>query len=267
MNKKVHFNFGRSVNRRTILRGTGVSLALPWLGAMNPAFASETESAAPKRFVAMTLGLGLHGPNLNPATAGKNYQPSRYLNSIDDIRNKFTVISGSSHPGVGGGHRAEASILTANPAGSSGRSKNTISIDQLLSKHLGGHTRFPSLVLGSSGSSSPCYTENGSMIPAISSPSKLFEQLFVDDSDAERIRNAKRVNEGRSIMDLVTEDAKRLKRDLGTGDQQRLDSYFSSVRDLEKRMAASAAWANRPKPKIDAQQPVDIGDSSDFIGR
>ena len=267
MNKKINFNSGRSVNRRTILRGTGVSLALPWLGAMNPAFAKESDSATPKRFVAMTLGLGLHGPNLNPAQSGTDYQPSRYLKSIDDMREKFTVISGSSHPGVGGGHRAEASILTANPVGSSGRSKNTISIDQLLAKHLGGHTRFPSLVLGSSGSSSPCYTENGSMIPAISSPSKLFEQLFVDDSPAERTRNAERVNEGRSIMDLVTEDAKRLKRDLGTGDQQRLDSYFSSVRDLEKRMAASAAWANRPKPKVDAKKPIDIGDSRDFIGR
>ncbi len=249
------------------MRGTGVSLALPWLGAMTPAFATQSEQKRPKRFVAMTLGLGLHGPNLNPIEKGKNYKPSRYLKSIDDLREKFSIISGTSHPGVGGGHRAEASILTANPVGSSGRSKNTISIDQLMAKHLGGHTRFPSLVLSSRGSNSPSYTENGAMVPAQSSPSKLFEQLFVNDSAEEREQHAVRVREGRSIMDLVNDDAKRLQKELGVGDQQRLDSYFSSVRDLEKRMAASEAWAKRPKPKVGVKKPIDIGNSSDFIGR
>lgn len=68
-------------------------------------------------------------------------------------------------------------------------------------------------------------------------------------------------------MDLVNEDAKRLQRELGSGDQERLDAYFSSVRDLEKRMAASEAWAKRPKPKVKAQKPVDIRNSSDFIGQ
>ncbi|MFK7766143.1 MAG: DUF1552 domain-containing protein [Mariniblastus sp.] len=265
--RSVNFNFRKCVNRRTILRGTGVSLALPWLGAMQPAFATESEQKRPKRFVAMTLGLGLHSPNLNPTETGRGYKPSRYLKAIDDIRDKFSVISGVSHPGVGGGHRAEASILTANPAGSSGRAKNSISVDQLLAKHLGSQTRFPSLVLSSAGSSSPSYTENGSMVPAESSPSKLFERLFVNDSEAEREQHALRVREGRSIMDLVNDDAKRFQKKLGKGDQQRLDAYFSSVRDLEKRMAASEAWASRPKPKVDVGKPIDILDSRDFIGQ
>ncbi len=171
--KSVQFNFRKSIDRRTILRGAGVSLSLPLIGAMNPAFTSEDSSAPPKRFVAMTLGLGLHADNLNPQEAGKNYKPSRYLKAVDDIREKFTVISGSSHPGVGGGHRAEASILTANPVGSSGRAKNSVSIDQYLAKYLGGETRIPSLVLGSSGNDSPAYTENGAMVPALSSPSRV----------------------------------------------------------------------------------------------
>ncbi len=267
MDKSVHFNFRKSVNRRTILRGTGVSLTLPWLGAMTPAFAREDEQQPPKRFVAMTLGLGLHAPNLNPEQAGRDYQPSRYLKAVDDLREKFTVISGSSHPGVGGGHRAEASILTANPVGSSGRAKNTISIDQYLAKYLGNATRFPSLVLSSAGSNSPAYTENGAMVPAEDSPSRLFERLFVNDSPREREQHAQSVREGRSIMDLVNEDARQLQRELGRGDQQRLDAYFTSVRDLEKRMAASEEWAQRPKPKVEVQKPVDIGNSNDFIGR
>ena len=267
MNKNVQFNFQKSIDRRTILRGTGVSMAVPFLGAMTPAMADESQRQTPKRFVAMTLGLGLHAPNLNPDEAGPNYKPSRYLRAIDDLREKFTVISGSSHPGVGGGHRAEASILTANPVGSSGRAKNTISVDQYMAKHLGGQTRFPSLVLSSSGSNSPSYTENGAMIPAQDSPSRLFQRLFINDSIKEREQHAQRVRQGRSIMDLVHEDAKKLQRELGKGDQQRLDSYFDSVRDLEKRMAASEAWAKRPKPKVNAKRPIDIGNSNDFVGR
>ena len=265
--KSVQFNFRKSIDRRTILRGAGVSLSLPLIGAMNPAFTSEDSSAPPKRFVAMTLGLGLHADNLNPQEAGKNYKPSRYLKAVDDIREKFTVISGSSHPGVGGGHRAEASILTANPVGSSGRAKNSVSIDQYLAKYLGGETRIPSLVLGSSGNDSPAYTENGAMVPALSSPSRLFEQLFVTNSKQERIKQAARVREGRSIMDLVNEDAKRLQRELGNGDNDRLDQYFTSVRDLEKRMAASEEWAKKPKPIVSVKKPVDVGNSKDFIGR
>jgi hypothetical protein len=151
--------------------------------------------------------------------------------------------------------------------GSSGQSKNTISLDQYLSKHLGGYTRFPSLVLSSRGSNSPCYTENGSMIPALDSPSKLFTRLFVDDSPAEQAKQSQRLRQGRSIMDLVNEDAKRLSRELGTGDRDRLDSYFSSVRDLEHRLAESEAWAHRPKPKISVPKPVDIRNPNDFVGQ
>ena len=262
----MHFNFQRQLSRRTLLRGAGVAMAVPWLNAMRPAFAAA-EDQTPRRFVAMTLGLGLHAPNLNPQQPGKDYQPSRYLEPIQNLREKFTVVSGSSHPGVTGGHRAEASLLTANPGGASGRSKNSISIEQLMAKHLGNATRFPSLVLSSRGSNSPAYTENGSMIPAEDSPARLFTQLFIEDSAEERKRQQQRVQQGRSIMDLVQGDAKRLQRELGAGDRDRLDAYFSSVRDLELRMAESEAWARRPKPKVSVPKPVDIGNPNDFVGR
>jgi hypothetical protein len=129
------------LDRRTVLKGAGVVMSLPWLSAMQKAVASESTESAPQRFVAMTLGLGLVADNLNPVDAGRNYKPSRYLAKIDDLRDSFTVISGTSHPGVTGGHRAEASLLTANPVGSSGKAKNTISVEQLMAKHLGGQTR------------------------------------------------------------------------------------------------------------------------------
>ena len=263
------------LDRRTVLQGAGVSMALPLLSAMRPAFAADvagqTEAGqgetSPPRFVAMTLGLGLVAENLNPTEPGRDYRPSRYLQPIDDLRDRFTVVSGSSHPGVTGGHRAEASLLTANPVGSSGKAKNTISIDQLMAKHRGQSTRFPSLVVSNGGSNSPSYTDSGSMIPAESSPARLFTQMFIDDKPAERLANGRNLAQGRSIMDLVGEDAKRLSQSLGRGDRERLDAYFTSVRDLEQRLAANQAWADRPKPKVDAARPVDISNSNDFVGR
>lgn len=266
MLKPVSFNFGERLSRRTLLRGAGVALSIPWLSAMQSALGAGGPPV-PRRFVAMTLGLGLLPENLFPHESGRGYAPSPYLEPLTDLREQMTLISGSSHPGVTGGHRAEASILTANPMGSSGRARNTVSLDQYLAKHLGDQTRFPSLVVSSSGSNSPSYTENGAMIPAEDSPSRLFTRLFVDDSPKDRERQAQRVQHGRSIMDLVGDDARRLSRQLGPGDRDRLDSYFTSVRELEQRLAESEAWAHRPKPKVNVPKPVDIGNSNDFVGR
>jgi hypothetical protein len=137
----------------------------------------------------------------------------------------------------------------------------------LLAKHLGHHTRFPSLVLGLSGGNSPSYTENGSMIPAEDSPARLYTQLFVNDSPADRARQIHRAREGQSIMDLVAEDARSLQRQLGAGDRDRLDAYFTSVRELERRLVESEAWSNRPKPQVDITKPIDIGNPNDFVGR
>jgi hypothetical protein len=259
-------NYGQGkLTRRTVLCGAGVTMALPYLNATSSAAVKGAKS--PRRFVSMSLGLGMLSANLNPKEAGSNYKPSPYLKALMDIRKKFTVISGSSHPGVTGGHRAEASILSANAEAGSGRGKNSISIDQYLAAHKGGDTRFPSLVLGSRGTNSPSYTASGSMIPSQTSPSRLFAQLFINDSPDERKRQIHRAREGRSVLDLVNKDAKRLKGELSAGDKQRLDTYFNSVRDLEKRLAESEAWINRPKPKVTDKKPVDVGNPNAFIAR
>jgi len=215
----------------------------------------------------MTLGLGLLAENLNPEKVGEIYEPSRYLKPIQDIRDKFTVISGCSHPGVTGGHRAEASLLTANPAAGSGLARNTISLDQYMAKFLGDKTRFPSLVLASSGNNSPSYTDSGAMIPAENSPSQLFAKMFINETPQEQAAHADRVRHGRTIMDLLVDDTKSLTRTLGAGDRERLDAYLTSVRDLEKRMAESEKWAKLPKPTVDVAKPVDVRNGADFIGQ
>ena len=261
-----HNGSGRFLPRRTLLRGSGVAMGLPYLTSMTPAHAAQS-SQPPRRFVAFTLGLGLLAENLYPQQTGRDYEPSRYMKALQPVRDDVTVISGCSHPGVSGGHRAEASILTASPMGASGGSRNTISIDQLLAKHLGGTTRFPSLTLSVEGSTSPCYTESGAMIPPIDDASDLFELLFVDGSKAERQRRAADVARGRSIMDLVSEDAKSLAGQLGPGDRDRLDAYFTSVRELEKRMQMSESWATKPKPRVDVPGVEKVRDRADFVAK
>lgn len=260
----------RSLNRRAVLRGTGVSMALPWLSAMNASVSGgdpTVVSERPRRFVAMTFGLGLVPDNLFPKDAGIDYEPTRYMQPLQGVRDKLTVVSGVSHPGVTGGHRAEASILTATAMGTSGRSSNSISVDQYLAKHLGDATRFPSLVLATDGSNSPCYTESGAMIPPMTSPRDVFDMLFVDGSVQHRRAQAERVKQGRSIMDLVAEDVRSLQGTLGAGDRNRLDAYFTSVRELEQRMKKSQQWAMRPKPKVSSNRLHNVADPNNMVGR
>ncbi|MEZ5384016.1 MAG: DUF1552 domain-containing protein [Prosthecobacter sp.] len=256
--KNVHFNFGAHVSRRAVLRGAGISLGLPLLEAMTPAFAAVKDSKQAKRFVGVSMALGLHNPNLVPQGAGRDYKPSRYLKSLQDLREEFTVVSGSSHPGVSGGHTAEGSIFSACPNSRGATSRNTISLDQLMARQLGHETRFPSLVLNTGSQTSPSYTENGSMIPAENNAMRLFTRLFVNDSPAEQERQAELIRSGRSVMDVVGAEAKLLQRELGAGDRDKLDSWFTSVRDLEKRLALNETWTHKPKPKVPLQPPTKI---------
>lgn len=265
--KRVYFNFSKSLSRRTFLKGAGASMALPWLEAMTPAFASSIAHQPPRRFVAVTLALGLHGPNLNPKEPGRNYTPSLYLSEVKDLLGDMTIVTGSSHPGVNGGHQAEGSILTAAPYSRNAAFRNSISLDQYMAKHQGHHTRFPSLVLDINGTTSASYTESGSMIPAEESPSKVFNQLFIPDTPEEKARQVERLKQGRSIMDVVSADVKRVERKLSSGDRQKMDQYFTSVRNLEKRLGEAQEWALRPKPRVNRKTPVDIESRDAIIDR
>ena len=256
--KNVHFNFGKKLSRRAALRNAGIAVGLPMLDAMVPAFAASGTPPKAKRFVGFSLSLGLHGPHFVPETAGTKYKPSPYLKSLQDLRDDFTIVSGSSHPGVSGGHTAEGSIYSACPNQQGGAVRNTISLDQLMAKHLGHETRYPSMVLSTGSESSPSYTENGSMIPALENPMTLFAKLFVDDSAKEQDRQVELIRSGRSIMDIVGEEAKSLQRELGYGDKEKLDAWLTGVRELEQRLEANEEWVKAPKPKVDAKAPKDV---------
>jgi hypothetical protein len=164
------------------------------------------------------------------------------------------------------GHTSEMTWLTSAKHPGLAGFKNTISIDQLIAEQIGSQTRFPSLILGT-GSDSLSWSASGVPLPAESSPSKAFQQLFVDGTPAEIAAQVRGLKRGRSILDTVTGQAKKLHGELGKRDQEKLDEYFSAVRDLEGRLVQNEAWAQKPKPKIDAKPPTDIQSRTDAIGK
>jgi hypothetical protein len=259
------------IPRRTLLKNAGIALALPWLDAMQPRLAtarSTTASAPPQRLVTICTSLGIHAPFLFPQSAGRDYESTPYLDLLNDHRSDFTLFSGLSHPDQSGadGHSSEQTWLTSARHPGLGGFRNTISIDQLIAESIGVDTRHPSLVLGTN-NSSQSYTRSGIMIPAESRPSVVFARLFLDGKPEDVAAGMQRIADGRSIMDTVGEQARRLEGRVSSGDREKLDEYFQSVREMEQRLARSAEWSKQPKPAIDAAQPQDIADEKDLIGR
>lgn len=258
------------LSRRTFLRGTGVSLALPFLDAMwgRKALAAA-ETVPPKRLVTICASLGIYGPDFFPAESGEAYMPTPYLKMIEAHRKDFTVFSNVCHPDQNGrdGHASEMTWLTGARHPGLGGFRNTISLDQFIAEKIGFETRYPSLQFNTGGGGSQSYTRSGVMIPAESRPSKVFAKLFLDGSKYEVEQQMRKLHEGRSIMDTVGEEAKRLQGRFGSADRDKLDEYFTSVREMEQRLQKAEAWVQKPKPKVDAQPPEDIKDEKDLIGR
>lgn len=256
------------ISRRAFLRGTGVALALPFLDAMWPLRAGATEAAIPKRLVAVCTTLGIYGPALYPKETGREYTSTPYLDLMREHRNEFTVFSGLSHPDQAGadGHSSEMTWLTAARHPGLGGFRNTMSLDQFVAEKMGVETRYPSLIMGTS-NSSQSYTRSGVMIPAEARPSQIFAKLFIEGSAWEVEQQMHNLQEGRSIMDAVNEEAKRFSARVGAADRDKLDEYFTSVREMEQRLAKTEDWAKKPKPKVDAKQPEDIKNEADLIGR
>ncbi len=253
-------------SRRTFLRGAGVTLALPLLEAMTP-LRAQAAAAPPRRMICINTTLGLHTPNLFPTAAGKDYALTPYLEPLAEFRRDFTVFSGLSHPEVDGGHPAELCYLTSAPHPRADNFKNTISLDQYAIEKLVPDTRFGSLTLASSSSRGLSFTRSGVPIPADERPSRVFRNMFVDGTTNEVNAQVQRLKQGQSIMDTVLEEAKDFQRGLGKPDREKLDEYFTSVRDVEVRMVKAQDWARRPKPKVDAKPPVDIASSVEVPAR
>ncbi len=251
--------------RRRFLRAAGVTLALPMLDSSIRA--DSAKEPPPRRFFGICNNLGLLPEQFFPAAAGKNYKLSPYLERMKDYRNDFTVMSGVSHPEVDGGHPADNCFLTAAPHPSSGGFRNTISLDQYIAERIGSKTRFPSLTFGvnTNGARSLSWTGSGVLIPCEEKPSAVFRRMFVQGNAAEVKAQLNQLDQGRSILDAVAGQASALERNLPGRDKQRLDQYFTSLRDLESRLQQARAWELKPKPKAPAAAPTDCTAPKEYM--
>ena len=263
-----HVFTGRSLSRRKFLRGAGILLSLPLLDAMTPAFAAvrkvasaaSTPGGKPRRMLGICNNLGLLPDQFFPKEAGRDYTLSPYLENLKAHRDNFTVFSGVSHPDVDGGHPADNCFLTAAPHPGSAGFKNTISLDQYIGERIGHLTRFPSLTLGvnvQQGQRSLSWTGSGVLIPCEEKAADVFARMFLQGTKAETEAQVRKLETGRSILDAVAGQAKDLQRHVGARDRDRLDQYFTSVRDLEQRLQMSREWERQPKPKVSASVPLD----------
>jgi hypothetical protein len=263
----------RPLSRRHFLRGAGVALALPALDVMLAPFARAASAssalapgAKPRRFLGICNNLGVLGDQFFPTGTGRGYQASPYLGHLQEHRERFTVFSGVSHPNVDGGHPADICFLTAAPHPGSSSFRNTLSLDQHIAEHIGTLTRFPSLTLAvNTRVRSLSWTGTGVAIPPEDKAAEVFRQLFLQGSADQVAAQVRRLDTGRSILDTVAGQAKQIQRAATARDRERLDQYFTSVRDLEQRLQAARDWEQRPKPAVTVAPPIDPANPSAYM--
>ena len=249
------------MNRRHFLRSAGVTLTLPVLESL------AGDAKPVRRMVCICAPLGMHAEFFFPEQSGRDFALSPYLEPMKELRKDFTVISGLSHPGVGSSHDSIYSFLTAarHPENRAGF-RNSISLDQFAAEKIGTLTRFPSLSLTSEGFSLS-WTSSGAMVPADGWPATVFAKMFLEGRPDEVQAQSRRLADGLSILDTVREQAKRLQPKLGARDREKVDEYFTSVRELEQRMGAANEWSKKPKPRVDVKPLQNNMVSADLIGK
>ena len=246
------------VNRRTFLKGSGGALMLlPFLEVD----AAKSNNKIPKRMVAAGTFYGLMPHLFFPKTTGNNYQIPRLLKPIENLRNDFTVFNGLDH-GVSGGHEATKYFLSGIPLANIKNFKEAnISVDQKAAQFVGSATRFPSLVLGCKTGISNyiSWTKHGSQIRPISDLEQLYNLLFTAPNAKAKKQIHSNMTKRESVLDLVRDQAKAFSKDLGKSDQEKIDQYFTSVRELENKVEQSRIWLNKPKPSTDYKLPRNTG--------
>jgi hypothetical protein len=261
------------ISRRTVLRGLGVAMSLPWLEAMGPlrAWADQPQpaQAVPNRVAFLYVPNGINMEDWTPKAEGADFELTPILRSLAPVRDRLLVLSGLTadkarpHGDGGGDHaRALAAFLTgAQPRKTDGTDiRAGISADQVAAARIGEATRLASLELGceagamagncDSGyscvySSTMSWRSATQPLPKEVNPKLVFERMFSAVPDAQR--QARDHRRG-SILDFVREDSQDLHGHLSAHDRRKLDEYFSAVRDIEQRIQRSGGQAGEPPP-------------------
>jgi len=243
-------------------------LALPGLSSLfakatGPVAAVQATRGAgvgAKRFVAVGNLLGFQQKSFFPERVGKGYESTTLLKPLESMRDQMTVYRGLDH-GIRGGHFAVHSFLSGVlHSEAKDRPDGNVTIDQYLAEKVGNQTRFPSLTVGSEGGiHGGCqlsWTRSGVRVPPITNPAELFDRLFANDTPERQREKVKENSLQASILDTVNEEAKGLSRKVNKEDREKLDEYFTSIRDVEKRLELRKRWADHPKPKAPFEKPA-----------
>jgi hypothetical protein len=258
------------LDRRTFLRGLGVSCMLPYLeGMAMTSFSKLTEPLPPKRLCFLYFPNGVALPpeespyhkkwNWFPIGEGKNYQLTHSLEPLKGHRNEMSILGGLSHPFSRNvlGHMAGDSFLTGGDL--RGEYNNSISVDQVAAEKLSKYTRFRSLTLSTDGgvgyksrTSTLSFNSAGKPIPSEHRQREIFERYFSPNGGNTTQERRKSLNQGKKIVDLVLEDSKGFKKRLGANDKVKLDEYLSSLNEVEKQLNRNEKWLDVPLKDFDA---------------
>jgi hypothetical protein len=254
--------------RRFILKSLGATLALPALpslmasavGGNSAVRTAKGAGAGARRFVAIGNLLGYQVKQFFPESTGTAYEQTTLLKPLWENRKHMTVYRGLDH-GVKGGHFAVHSFLSGVlNSEAQNRPGGNVSIDQFIADEIGFQTRFPSLTVGSEGGihggCQIAWTKSGVRVPPITGPAELFDRLFVSDAPERQDRRNQENRLQASILDTVLGEANRLSKRVNREDKAKLDEYFTSIRDVEKRLELRGRWASLPKPKPPFDRPT-----------
>ncbi|MFT5122920.1 MAG: hypothetical protein ACI9QL_004042 [Candidatus Omnitrophota bacterium] len=237
--------------RRHVLRGLGVSMALPLLDCMRPfrARGAVVPAARPRRSIFIYLPNGVNTIDYQITEAGAGYTMSKTLQSLEKHRAHITPISGLYHPnGLGHHHNCSRIWLTGGKLGPSDR--NTVSVDQLMAQVTAPKTRFTSLQLSNRGGALS-WNPDGIQLPAQGNPGVAFRDMF-EEPKGGIAKQRRSLDRQGSILDAVLDDARSLERELGPEDRGRLEQYLTSVREVEVRTERADSWLDTPRPQIES---------------
>jgi hypothetical protein len=272
----------KSLSRRTILRGLGATIALPFLDGMVPAFAAATATKAVKRLGAVYVPNGMSMARWLPATQGA-LELTPILAPLAPVKDRVVVLGGMANKqaepllneGDGDHSRSQAAFLTGAHAMKATGAKSFlqagISMDQIAAHELGKQTQLASLELsleandlvgqcedgyGCAYSATLAWRDANTPLPMETNPRAVFEHLFGATGSTEREVRLRAMRSDKSILDSVTEELTGLQRLLGRGDRSKLSGYLDSVRDIERRIQIAESQSDRELPEV--AQPAGI---------
>lgn len=212
--------------------------------------------------------LGFQQKQFFPTEIGRAFEETTLLKPLASNRDQVTVYRGLDH-GIRGGHFAVHTFLSGVlHHESKNRAMANVTIDQFIADEIGKQTRFPSLTVGSEGGiHGGCqlsWTKSGVRVPPITGPAELFQRLFATESKERREQTVRANSLQASILDSVLDEAGALAKRVNLEDKDKLDQYFTSIRDVEKRLANRIRWADQPKPEAPFEQPADTNTVDDL---